>query len=616
MGVDAVSTKSYEISDNNVVKKYFKNADELSAEEGAASFSQVNDIITTAKSSHTFIYAIHSIGEEGNSISTVGELPEDIYNTFLESPEGQLISTSTDRYMWVGKHSVLDDILENKQTTYAVSIIRKMAENNGFIIMDVPTNQITKALSQVDFGEDSVVGFVTEDGIETLENTEETNVFKDLTYYQEAAAGSEPFGFSYEKYNGQNYLFLYNKIGSTGATLCALVPKHTILKQVNEIRILSIVFVTLACIIAGVIGTVIAGGIGSEIVKLAKSIAMAAKGDLTTKFKTKRKDEFLILSNSLMDMVGGMRNLIETVASFGSKVNGSADTLSHTSSDILVSTKDISLAIGEIEKGVVQQASDTEQCLVQMSDLSDKINQVYESTYEIEQIAKDTKIIVGGGLVTMDELSNKSSATTDITHTVINEIEALELQSRNIANFVNVINEIASQTNLLSLNASIEAARAGDAGRGFAVVAEEIRKLADQSVNASNQINSIVSEIQNKTKVTVVSAKKAENIVGSQMEALAKTISTFNNINEHVGNLVNNLNNISEGVKGIEAAKDETLDAIRNISAVSQQTATSSEEVSATATNQISSVEYLSQSAAELAEDSKKLEEAIQMFQI
>jgi methyl-accepting chemotaxis protein len=616
MGVDAVSTKSYEISDNNVVKKYFKNADELSAEEGAASFSQVNDIITTAKSSHTFIYAIHSIGEEGNSISTVGELPEDIYNTFLESPEGQLISTSTDRYMWVGKHSVLDDILENKQTTYAVSIIRKMAENNGFIIMDVPTNQITKALSQVDFGEDSVVGFVTEDGIETLENTEETNVFKDLTYYQEAAAGSEPFGFSYEKYNGQNYLFLYNKIGSTGATLCALVPKHTILKQVNEIRILSIVFVTLACIIAGVIGTVIAGGIGSEIVKLAKSIAMAAKGDLTTKFKTKRKDEFLILSNSLMDMVGGMRNLIETVASFGSKVNGSADTLSHTSSDILVSTKDISLAIGEIEKGVVQQASDTEQCLVQMSDLSDKINQVYESTYEIEQIAKDTKTIVGGGLVTMDELSNKSSATTDITHTVINEIEALELQSRNIANFVNVINEIASQTNLLSLNASIEAARAGDAGRGFAVVAEEIRKLADQSVNASNQINSIVSEIQNKTKVTVVSAKKAENIVGSQMEALAKTISTFNNINEHVGNLVNNLNNISEGVKGIEAAKDETLDAIRNISAVSQQTATSSEEVSATATNQISSVEYLSQSAAELAEDSKKLEEAIQMFQI
>jgi methyl-accepting chemotaxis protein len=282
----------------------------------------------------------------------------------------------------------------------------------------------------------------------------------------------------------------------------------------------------------------------------------------------------------------------------------------------LGSTKDISLAIDEIEKGVVQQANDTEQCLFQMSDLSNKINHVYENTYEIEQIAKETKIIVGEGIVTMEELNSKSSATTDITHVVINEIEELEVQSRSISNFVGVINDIASQTNLLSLNASIEAARAGDAGRGFAVVAEEIRKLADQSVNASNQIKSIVSTIQNKTKGTVVSAKQAKDIVESQMQSLAKTISTFENINEHVGSLVNNLNNIAEGVKGIESAKDETLDAIRNISAVSQQTATSSEEVSATANNQIASVEYLSQSAAELAEDSKKLEEAIQIFQI
>jgi methyl-accepting chemotaxis protein len=248
--------------------------------------------------------------------------------------------------------------------------------------------------------------------------------------------------------------------------------------------------------------------------------------------------------------------------------------------------------------------------------LSDKINQVYNSTYEIEQIAKDTKVIVGEGIITIDELNSKSSATTDITHVVINEIEDLSLQSQSIESFIEVINGIADQTNLLSLNASIEAARAGDAGRGFAVVAEEIRKLADQSIKASNQITAVVNTIKTKTKVTANSAKQAESIVGSQMEALAKTIKTFENINDHVGNLVNNLNNIADGVRGIETAKDDTLDAIRNISAVSQQTATSSEEVSATAINQITSVEYLSKSASELALDAKRLEEAIQTFQI
>jgi methyl-accepting chemotaxis protein len=282
----------------------------------------------------------------------------------------------------------------------------------------------------------------------------------------------------------------------------------------------------------------------------------------------------------------------------------------------LSSTRGISTAIVEIENGVVQQAADTEQCLGQMSDLSDKINQVYDNTHKIEQIANDTKVIIGDGIQSVDELNDKSNATTEITRVVINEIEDLELQSGSIADFIEVINQISSQTNLLSLNASIEAARAGEAGRGFAVVAEEIRKLADQSVEASKQITEIVGKIQEKTKGTTASARQAESIVKSQMEALTKTVSAFENINQHVGNLVDNLNSISDGVRGIETAKDETLDAIRNISAISQQTATSSEEVSATANNQISSVEYLNKSASELAEDAKKLETAIQRFKL
>jgi len=135
-------------------------------------------------------------------------------------------------------------------------------------------------------------------------------------------------------------------------------------------------------------------------------------------------------------------------------------------------------------------------------------------------------------------------------------------------------------------------------------------------VKAAGQIQNIVSEIQKKTKGTVASAKQAETIVGTQGEALNKTVNVFENINTHVVKLVNNLNNIAKGIKGIEEAKEDTLDAIQNISAISQQTATSSEEVSATATNQIASVENLSNSALELADEAKRLETAIQRFRI
>ena len=613
LGMSSVEEKSVEILLGN---SYYDRVIKEDTIDDVLVFRKLRDEVFLAQGTNSFIYAIHIFGKAGKGLSTIGTLPENIYDLFLESEEAKKLAAVPKKNLWIGEHASLDEQLKTSKDEYAISFIRNMTYDNGYIILDISTKIIVETLSRMDFGESSIIGFVTSDGSETLTKIEENNIFNESQFYKESVASEETSGYSYERFGDKDYLYLYSKVGDSGAIVCALVPESTIIKQANDIKTLSVIFVSLACIFALLLGTAMAGGIGNAISKLMKSITLAAKGDLTAKFDTKRKDEFNILSKGLTDMVDGMRNLIAEVAEVGAKVSGSAGMLSATSETILGATKDISLTIDEIEKGVVQQSTDTEHCLGQMSNLSDKINQVYGSTYEIEQIANDTKTIVGEGIVIVDELNIKTKATTNITQVVIREIEALVVQSRNIGNFVGVINEIASQTNLLSLNASIEAARAGDAGRGFAVVADEIRKLADQSVKAASQIQSIVTEIQNKTQGTVVSAKQAENIVGSQSEALQRTIHVFENINKHVGKLANNLNNISIGVKGIETAKEDTLDAIRNISAVSQQTAAASEEVSATANNQIDSVENLSRSALELANDAKKLEEAILLFRI
>ncbi len=630
IGMYAVASKSYDLANNDNIKNYYNKMDKMSEEEIETAWKSVKGELSSAKSSHDYIYALHILGEQGNSISSVGELPADVFSGFEASEEGKMITSSGERYLYIGSHSYLDEQLDNKQVNYITSLIRKMSENNGYIVVDVAKSQIVSSLSSINLGKGSIVGFITGDGREALvssnvtendkveikEMTEQDQLFGSLDFFTKTKEAKEADGVSYEQYQGKKYLFLYSKVGSTGATICALVPESTILEQVQQLRVLSLIFVALACIVSAFVGTYLSTGIGNEIARLVKSIAKAAKGDLTTKFETKRKDEFKILSESLTEMVEGMRSLIEKVASVGKTVNSSADTLSTTSSDILHSTKDISLAIDEIEKGVVQQAEDTERCLLQMSNLSNKVDAVYENTYEIEKIAKNAKSIVGEGITTISELNDKSGATTEITNVIIREIGELELQSQSIEGFVEVINGISEQTNLLSLNASIEAARAGEAGRGFAVVAEEIRKLADQSLTAAKQINATVETIKAKTKGTAASARQAESIVASQMEALAKTIHNFESINEHVEKLVENLDHIAEGVKGIESSKDDTLDSISNISAVSQETATSSEEVSATANNQIASVENLSTSAMALAEDAKRLEEAIQLFKI
>jgi methyl-accepting chemotaxis protein len=615
LGLNSVSNKSVELLSSNNLTSYYDRYNNIESFDNAASYRALSDEVSVAKKMNPFISNIHIFGSVEKGLSSAGKIPEGTYNKYLESEEGKVFQDKISE-KWVGKHDFLDKLLKSGSDSYALSLIRRMPKNNGFIFMDVSAEQISKTLSKTNYGKGSIIGFVTSDGREILSNTDKKKAFSDLDYYKKSLQDSKTDGYSYQNFNGSDYLYVYSKVGKNGDMVCALIPKATILGQTQDIRMLCILFVIIASIIAIVIGSIISEGLGKAINMLLKSISLAAKGDLTVKFDTRRKDEISILSQSLSDMLSGMRNLIGEVAEVGTRVSNSAVLLSSTSDSILGATKDISLTINEIEKGVVQQASDAELCSGQMANLSDKINQVYGSTKEIEQIAADTKTIVGEGIFIIDELKDKSKATTDITQVVIKDIEALEIQSRSIGNFVGIINEIASQTNLLSLNASIEAARAGEAGRGFAVVADEIRKLADQSVKAADQIQNIVTDIQNKTKGTAVSAKQAEDIVESQTEALHKTVSVFENINEHVGKLANNLEVISIGVKGIETAKEDTIDAISNISAVSEQTAASSEEVSATADSQITSVENLSESASELANNAKKLEEAIKSFRI
>jgi methyl-accepting chemotaxis protein len=617
LGMKSVEEKSIQVILNENVTTYYNRVNKEDTYDDTLVYRAIKEEIAVSQETNSFLQAVHIFGNTGEGISTSATvIPENYYATYKESKDLMGYEEVKTNFIWVGEHAELDAALGVNKDQYAMSLIRKMSFNNGYVIMDIDSSEILEQLSQIEAGEGSVFGFITADGREISANREEKNIFTSLSYFQEAATFTEENGHSYQEYQGEQYLYLYSKIGKTGAMICSLVPKSTIIEQAVEIRTLSVTFIALTCILALLIGTMMAGSISKAINHLMKSISSAAHGDLTANFDTNRKDEFLNLSQGLTSMVTGMRSLISEVALLGGKVADSSEVLSKTSENILKSTKDISFTIDELEKGIVQQATDSEQCVDQMTGLSVRINQVYENTFAMEKIADNTKEIVHKGFVIIDELNEKSDATSEITQMVIKEIETLQLQSKSIGSFTSTINEIASQTNLLSLNASIEAARAGEAGRGFAVVATEISKLADQSVNAANQIQTLVKEIQDKTKSVVGSAKQAGSIVGSQTEVLKKTIQVFDEINIHVSELTDKLDSISIDVKSIENAKEETLDAISNISAVSEESAAATEEVSATANNQIGSVEVLSTSAEELSSDAGKLKEAILRFKL
>ena len=220
-----------------------------------------------------------------------------------------------------------------------------------------------------------------------------------------------------------------------------------------------------------------------------------------------------------------------------------------------------------------------------MENLGEKITNVNEGTIKISEFAATTKEIVSEGILTIKELVNKSDETSKITNSVIENIENLEKESFFIRSIIDTINSIAEQTNLLALNASIEAARAGSAGDGFAVVAEEVRKLAEESLNASNRISEIINGINSLTQNTVE-------------------------------DLTSDIEKISLRIKDIEKTKNETEYAIGNISNVIRETAEASSKVQESADSQLSEAEFLNISAEELRKYSEELQDDINSFKI
>lgn len=623
LGLDFVNQKSIELMlDPDLEAVFNHSGSEEDILNALQSKSALRATLNTAKSvnpfiSDTFIFGLNGEGIATNTTKDVSVL----YQPFIESEYGKELLSKDIVSEWVGEHKELDallskDIIEYDKENYALSVIRRKKVSNVFVVIDISMDNIKEKLTSYDLGDGAVIGLVTNDGREVLNLTDQDSVFSSLDVYQDMLLSDEISGRDYIQYNGEDNLFLYSKLKNVDAAVCALVPRDEIIGNISKVRSVSLIFILIAVICAVITIIVIAGGIGNTINQFRKTIIKASQGDLTTKFVTKRKDEFLALSNGLEEMMESMRRLIGAVQEVGTRVSDSADELSATSENILTATKEISQSIDNVEQGVVQQASDSQECLAHMNGLSEQVNRVYNTTYEIEQIANNTRNVADEGMEIIAELNKKSEATSEITQNVIMKIQEFESQSKSIEGFVNIINEIANQTNLLSLNASIEAARAGEAGRGFAVVADEIRKLADQSVEAANHIQKIVKGIHGKTKETVDIAEEAKNIVETQTSALEKTINVFNDINDHVKKLVLSMNNISEGIKNIENAKKDTLLAIESISAVSEESAASSEEVSATAANQINSVEQLNKAAQELKYNAEELEKAIQIFKI
>jgi len=537
---------------------------------------------------------------------------------FEESTDGANFVASGKEFHWTGRHAFVDSQLGISEDDYFMAVTTKLVsqlgKELGYISADIKMSMLLDTLNGIDLAEGSIFGIVSADGVElTQYGVSETPYFIGKPAY-EAAAGSHATANGYSKINGDSYLIICSSIGESGAMLCGAIPRSEIIASANSIKVLAVVVVLISAICSVLLGIWVATSYAKAMKRTMAGLDKVARGDLTAKMKTKRQDEFGALVACANKTVTNMKGMVQQTSLAAESVGNSAAGVGETSSNLLTATQNITNSIMEIRNGIVQQAEDSERCLIQSEELSQRINDVREDTGAIDELANSAKQAVENGMEAIGVLETKGEETATITKRITVDMNALAEESLSIGKIIGVINDIAEQTNLLSLNASIEAARAGEAGRGFAVVADEIRRLAEQSVEAANEIAGIVNGITAQTEGTVQTVAKAEEIVASQSEALKNAIALFKNIGENVEEMTERLANITSGVDRIGEAQNVTIDAISSISAVSQQTSAASEEVQNMVDLQLKAVEDLSDASTVLNDEARKLQEALSAF--
>lgn len=584
-----------------------------------STYKKLMDRIKKEGISNDMLASINVIGAYGNSISTTGNIGADVFGKLQGSTLFEQVNSTATKSMWIGAHSEIDELLGRSSEDYAISNCRLIMNRNNrpvaLIAVDYNVDELTVPMESLDFSEKTYCAIVTADGKEiTTAELAGKNTFTDKTFYQDMANSSESEFMQTVSVDGEDYLYIANKIGNTGSAICYMVPQSEIMQQANEIRVFTVALVIIASLVAVGSSIIIAAGISKAIYQIEKVTKKAAEGDLTSTVKSRRKDEIGRLAAHTSRMIEEIRNLISRVSTVTGGVTETSNHVANGSKEMVDAARHISDTMGNIETGINDQAASAEECRQRMGELSEIIGVVSDNTDKIYHSSSVTKEILAEGLSTMEGLSDNVKSTTEITHTVMESMEELNGESKKIQSFTDTINEIAGQTNLLALNASIEAARAGDAGRGFAVVAEEIRKLAEQSGDAANKIQTIVNQIQVKMTETTKTAATAGTIVDEQERALQDTVGAFSKISGKMDELNDNIKTITKKVSEMDVAKENTLEAITNISVVLEETSAAASDVLAAVSEQEATVEQFNSQVEFLKENAKELQDSINAF--
>ncbi|QOR66158.1 HAMP domain-containing protein [Cytobacillus suaedae] len=376
--------------------------------------------------------------------------------------------------------------------------------------------------------------------------------------------------------------------------------------------------IAIVVLLAGIgIALLVARIIVKPILQVVDRLQLVAEGDFSGgDMVIKSKDEIGTLVNTMNKMVSGLREVIQKVRYTSEQVAASSEELTASAEQTSKATEQISIAIQEVSEGSTQQVATVTQTNDIVVEISKGMEQVANSIQSVAELTVETteKSTTGNAVVnrTIEQMNDVQKQVAD-TSAVIN---ALGAKSNEIGQIVDLITQIANQTNLLALNAAIEAARAGEHGRGFAVVADEVRKLAEQSGQAAGQISSIVAQIQDESLKAVESMELGTTSVVEGIDMVRQTGESFKDITKMIEVISSQSQEVSAIVEEVNAGSTGMVQMIEEVANISEQSAGNSQNVAASAEEQLASMEEIASSANSLSQMAEELQNLVRKFKI